>query len=151
MPNYFVMRYLEVINKRVSEETWKYPILVGLISIPFTSILQWLSIEKYIFIPVLLAGFVIGSKFHKRQLSSRRAGWRTGIIGGLVIIGFSFRFLTVIFDSTQSFVWTLFLGILLVLITAIYILVFGIIGAIGGIVGGILTERFIQHQPPSTN
>ena len=96
------MTYLSKFTKRLFTDEWRIPIAVGLISIPFSVLLVGLSIDKYLIVPVFLSCFLSGYLFYAEHTSSTRAGFRTGLVGGVFVIWYSLNFATVIFDITRS-------------------------------------------------
>jgi len=135
------MMHLSKFTKRLFTDEWKIPIAVGLISIPFSVLLVLLSINNYLIAPVFLSSFLSGYLFYAEHTSSTRAGFRTGLVGGVFVIWYSLNFATVIFDITRS-VSRIVFYIILVGVTSVFgVLLFGIYGAVAGLIGGVVAKR----------
>lgn len=74
----------------LTDDSLRVAILIGLASIPFTLALSWGSVSSGDGVviggsvagtPLLLAGLLVGSRYHDRPTESRRAGFWTGLVG----------------------------------------------------------------------
>lgn len=128
-------------GKPITDSSWLYPIAVGLGSIPATLLFQRLSIGAYVLAPVLFAGVIAGYLVAERPVSSRRAGWRAGLIGGLALLWGGFRFLTLVPEYPFDLSTSVLAGFSTVLAVGLYIVYFGLVGGFGGFVGGWLADR----------
>ncbi|QCS42321.1 DUF5518 domain-containing protein [Natrinema versiforme] len=133
------------IDELWSDGTWRYPIISGLSSMPFVIAIQHMDIEFYSVVPPFLAGFVAGLWAVKNPVSSTRIGWRAGVVGGLSLAygGLQFLFSTsqIWFSSPPLFV-TIFTPIGVSLVILAYIVIYGIIGSIGGMLGNWIWNNF---------
>ncbi|PGF15356.1 hypothetical protein CP556_03905 [Natrinema sp. CBA1119] len=128
-------------GKPIAEPSWLYPIAVGLGSIPVTLLFQRLSIGDYVLAPVLSAGVIAGYLVAERPISSRRAGWRAGLIGGLALSWGGFRFLTLIPEYSFGLSTSVLAGFSTALVVGLYIVYFGLVGGFSGFVGGWLAGK----------
>lgn len=135
------MMYLSKFTSQLFTDEWKIPIAVGLISIPFSVLLVWLSIDKYLIAPVFLSSFLSGYLFYTKHTSSTRAGFRTGLVGGVFVIWYFLEFATVIFDITRSIPRIVFYIILVGVMSVLGVLLFGVYGAVAGLVGGTVAKQ----------
>ncbi|ELY54834.1 DUF5518 domain-containing protein [Natronolimnohabitans innermongolicus] len=132
------------------DREWTYPVLVGLASVPGTLFVQWSSIDSAVIVPVFVAGLIVGSLGSGRPVSSRRVGWRTGLIGGIALLWGGARFVATIPDYSSTAAISVLAAGLTVVAVALYIAVFGVIGAVGAIVGDWATERFDDSRSRPT-
>lgn len=128
------------------DRSWKYPIVAGLGSIPFTLFLQWLSAGNLVLVPVLFTGLVVGYLFTEQRISSRRAGWRAGLVGGLALLWGGFQFLALIPEYQFTIAGSALAGFSTALVVCLYIVIYGVIGGIGGAIGEWLANRIDGYR-----
>lgn len=122
-----------------ADPAWRYPVLLGALSIPFTLALNWgapntLGIEP-VFVAALLAGFVVDGE---RPVPTH-AGFRTGLVGSIGLVPTIFATADLQAVPSPSF-WVV-AALLTFLIAAIFVAVTGMVGALGGEIGNWLSER----------
>ena len=78
-------------QKKSVKNTLPIDLLLGAASIPFTLILTT-NPSTIILTPVLVAGFASGLYYETNSSSVRRAGFRTGLLGGLPVVWSSIDF-----------------------------------------------------------
>ena len=133
----------------ITDRSWTYPIVVGLGSIPFTLLAQWLSAGTLVLLPVLLAGLLVGYIFAEQRTSSRSVGWRAGLVGGLALLWGGVHFITMIPEHPFSLAAAGFAFLSSAIVIGLYIVIFGVVGGIGGILGEWMADRVDGLQPLS--
>ncbi|WP_152417869.1 DUF5518 domain-containing protein [Haloferax mucosum] len=129
------MQIRDDIRHILHEPTWRYPIATGLISIPLSLLIQWSLIDEPGLVPPLVGGIVVSVIFRHHSVPSRRLGWRAGLVASVGVVIGTLSFLLELAGGTH----TLFSGgvavFFLAFVTGLFILLYGVIGAIGGIIG----------------
>lgn len=127
----------------LSDETWKYAIIIGLASTPFTTIRYWRSLNGYSHpvVPVLFAGLLGGALAHRREMDERRLGVRIGVVGALPALWPVLDLLVFIFGLTQPRWFRVIQIMLLVVFIVLLAGLFGLVGMVGAILGNWLTTR----------
>lgn len=127
-------------------DEWRYPLLFGIASLVVGAairIQQWIDPSNLVLVPVFVAGTAVGYIFSTQSFENKREGWRTGLIGGLVLPFFTIEFVQLIPEVAAGS--TLRLGILCILfmiVLTFWIIIYGFVGAVGGLLGGHLADRF---------
>lgn len=135
-------------------ETWKYALIGGLISIPFTFGLYWLSgMGNYLSMNMVLVGGVLAGYLAKNgSVSARSAGIRAGVIGGLPIVVWGlFTLLGIPDDSLVVWSAPVLEGAFLMLFGFVILGMSALTGVIGGIIGGWLSKKFGTQRAPSVS
>ncbi len=125
----------------LTDEQSRTAVLAGLATIPFTILLSWDSDPStFSGTPVLVAGLFVGYLYYDRQTESRQAGKLTGIVGAAPVVIWSVvDWLPFLRTEPPGFVVA---GSLLALIViAIGVGLFALIGLVGAIVGNGVAER----------
>lgn len=123
-------------------DEWRYPILVGTVSIPLSVILYRLSTGAFVPIVVLIAGFVAGYIFSTRSVGSGQVGWRTGLVGGLVLSVFVPEFFQLRSDVAGSTFGVVFAYTAVAFVLILGVVIHGVAGAVGGVLGNHLAKKF---------
>jgi len=134
------MRSLAELRDDLTDEQSRTAVLAGLATIPFTVLLSWDSDPStFSGTPIFVAGLLVGYLYYDRQTESR-AGKLTGIVGGAPIVIWSVvDWLPFLRTEPPGFVVA---GSLLALIViAVGVGLFALIGIIGAIVGNGVAER----------
>jgi len=126
---------LRLLQRALNDDAWKYPIVIGIMSIPATIGLQRIDAVDYVLLPPFFAGILVGLWSVNKVASSKRVGWRTGLIGGIAILYRSTQFSTQLPSGNQPIFATAFAVASLLFVTTAYVVVYGILGAIGSLVG----------------
>lgn len=119
----------------MTNKEWKYPIICGIASFPLTILIQVSDMVDYVVLPPFLAGVGVGVWSVGRSVSSKRVGYRAGLVAGVALIYPSVRFSLLIPYEIQPIFATVYTAISLVFIVSVYIVVYSFIGAFGGFVG----------------
>jgi len=130
--------------------TWRYGIIGGIVSIPLSVGLYWLSGmgTNFSTLPIFFGGLLAGYLVQKNSGTPARAGIAAGILGGLP--GYIWIFPQVIQTVTA---WSsspgavVILGISIAAIVAVATLP----GLIGGVVGGWLGKKVKKKQIPAVS
>ncbi|GAB6879108.1 hypothetical protein JCM17823_13820 [Halorubrum gandharaense] len=124
---------------------WRYPFAVGSVSLLICVGVQLSSTAQNAAAVPLLAGAIAGAALWETVPDTKTLGWRTGLItGGAVVIG-ALRFALQIPQAEHTLVSVTVAGVWLVIVSVLFVLVFGVLGALGAVVGGRLGRRF-QHR-----
>lgn len=118
-----------------NDETWRYPLIAGGISVPILILLQTMTDGSFTPLLPLVAGFLAAVWSSKENVSSKLVGWRAGLVSGFALIYQGTMFSTLIPYDAQPLFVSIFTLLALVSIVALAVVVYGIIGAIGGIIG----------------
>ncbi|SDR30994.1 DUF5518 domain-containing protein [Natronobacterium texcoconense] len=129
---------MKALPKIASDDAWRYAILVGLASTPFTATLYWQSSNGYSygFEPVFVAGLLVGVLASGRELDERRVGSRTGLVGILPAFWPFVDSLAFISGLAQP-LW--FSGVQVAFLVFFYALVAGL-SALVGMVGAMISN-----------
>lgn len=138
------MTPIHALQRVWNDNSWKIPIVAGIVAIPMVIVLQVLTDGLAILAPPFLGGLLVGMWAVETHLSSARVGWRSGLVCGLSLLygGASYLESTAqIWLDAPSALLTIFTltGVLGVLIIAVA--VFGVVGAVGGIIGNWIYKR----------
>jgi hypothetical protein len=135
--------------------TWKYALLGGLASLPFTAVSYWQTGSELSLSPVIFGGLLAGYFAKRKTGTGSGVGFRAGLIGALPAIWILFDILgaTVGLSGPLWFravgtILTASMGVLFVLLGFGFA---GIIGGIGGRIGSWIAGFIGQHRPPSTS
>ncbi|WP_139327055.1 DUF5518 domain-containing protein [Natronorubrum daqingense] len=124
-----------------NDESWRYPLIVGGISVPILISLQTMTDGSFTSLLPLLAGFLVGFWPSKNNVSSKRVGWRAGLVSGFALVYQGAIFSTLIPYDAQPLFASIFTLVALVFVVALAVVVYGVIGAIGGMIGDWLFEN----------
>lgn len=128
-----------------NDDSWRYPLVVGGITIPIAVAFQYLDVGVPGLVLPFLAGVFVGVVVPQESISGLRIGWRTGLLSGISLLYGGTRFL-----ASNSHIWLENQSMLLIISTFVtvpfvllfFILLFGVAGAIGGAVGERLSDTF---------
>ena len=133
---------------------WKYALIGGLASIPFTLGMYWLSgtgnefSSSMVFFGGLLAGYL--SK--RDSIGASRAGGLAGVIGGLPGLIWIFPALLSTVSNFDGLWSTLpMMALFAILFGTAFLLISALVGILGGEIGGWLFERLGNGQTPSVS
>ncbi len=73
-------------STRHPTRTWKFALIGGLASLPFTAISYWQTGSKLSLSPVLFGGLLAGYLAKRKTGESSGVGIRTGLVGGLPLV-----------------------------------------------------------------
>ena len=139
----------------VASDTWKYALLGGLASIPFTAIGYFETGSELSLSPVLFGGVLAGYLAQRNTETSRGVGFRAGLVGGLPALWL----LTDVLTATSGLAgptWFVAAGTIITLgsVLVVATLAFGlsgVIGEVGARVGSWLAGSDGRQQPPATD
>ena len=119
---------------------WRYPIISGIASMPFSITIQLVDAGEYVAWPPFLAGLIVG--VWTIEKSAIRVGWRSGLVSSIFLLFYFAQFSTNIPYGSQPIFATIYMYSGLAMVGLIYIIVYGALGAIGGMVGDWLSDNF---------
>lgn len=119
---------------------WKYALLGGFTSLPFTTLSYWQTGSELSFGAVLFGGLLAGYLYNRAGGEDTGVGIRVGVIGGLPVLWVLFDILTAT-DGLSGPAWFVASGTLLAVGFSLVVAVLGfglaaLIGEIGARVGG---------------
>ena len=123
------------------DDAWKYAILGGVASLPFTAASYWQTGSKVSLVSVFGGGLLAGYFLTRNTGTRDHVGARAGLIGGLPILVMLFDMLRFTFESSNP-LWFSVTAVLMTL--ALAVLSFGLAaltGELGAIVGNKLAKR----------
>jgi len=141
----------DLLPDRLSE-TWRYALLSGLASIPFTAYGYWQTGSELSLLPVFFGGILAGFLAQRKTGTSSGVGVRTGLVGGLPSI-WLFVDLLAALSGLAGPAWFVVSGLVLVIGAAAVVgmLAFSfsaVVGAVGARVGSWLAGG--GHSGPPT-
>lgn len=124
---------------------WKYALLGGLASLPFTTLSYWQTGSELSFGAVLFGGLLAGYLCDRAGGESTGVGIRVGVIGGLPVLWVLFDILTAT-KGLSGPAWFVTSGTVLTIGVSLAFAVLGfglaaLIGEIGARVGGWLAGK----------
>ncbi len=130
-------------------DIWKYAILGGLLTIPFTAFTYWQTGSELSLSPVFLGG-VLAGYLAKRQIGQNSGvGVRVGLVGALPVLWLLFDMLMII-SGLSNPLW--FSAALVIMATVIAGLIIGLsvlAGMLGARVGSWLTKHNGRRTQPT--
>lgn len=134
------MTNLEIPPHSISDK-WKYALIGGLVSIPFTTASYWQSGSEMSITPVLVGGLLAGYLAKRRLGECRGVGARAGLVGGLPVLWILIDILPVVLGiSNPRWFTVVSVGVALG-ITILGVGMAALLGEIGGRLGGWLAAR----------
>lgn len=133
-------------------ETWKYAFICGLASIPLTVGLYLRSGtgDEMSLNMVFFAGLLAGFLAKRRLADGRNVGFRTGVIGGLPVLWFSFDWLRILTEPIDP-AWFGVVGVVLIVgLTVISFFFAGFVGYLGAKAGRWLAVKTDQRRTSVT-
>lgn len=128
-----------------NDKTWKYPITAGAVAVPIVIVIQYISNGLYGIVPPFLAGLLVGLWAVETPIPSARVGWRAGLISGLSLVYGGMEFLLSTSDlwlNNSPALLTISAFVAVPLVTFLFMLIYGAVGAIGGMVGNWVYLNF---------
>ncbi|WP_435348560.1 DUF5518 domain-containing protein [Haloarchaeobius sp. HRN-SO-5] len=126
---------------RSTNDKWKYALVGGLASIPFTATSYWQSGSEISLTPVLFGGLLAGYLAKRRVGDGRGVGARTGLLGGLPVLWMLIDILPVVIGMPNPR-WFTVVGVGVAFgITLVGFGLAALIGELGGRIGGWLADR----------
>ncbi|MFC6975403.1 DUF5518 domain-containing protein [Halomicroarcula sp. GCM10025709] len=126
-------------------DTWRFALLGGVLSIPFTLTSYWQSGSEMSLSSVFFAAILVGYLAKQRGLRSSAVGVRTGVVGSLPTVWVAWDMVTALaaLDGPTWFVTGGSIAMLLFVLVVLGIVagISAVFGALGGRVGGWLAER----------
>jgi len=134
-------------------DTWRYALLGGLASIPFTAFGYWQTGSEMSFAPVFFGGILAGFLAERKTGTSSGVGVRAGLVGGLPAVWLLVDLLAAS-SGLAGPSWFVASGLVLVVgAAAVFgVLAFAasaIVGSVGARVGGWLAGRGGHSRPPA--
>lgn len=134
---------------------WKYALIGGLASLPFTAFSYWQTGSQLSFGAVLFGGILAGYLVRRAGAKSHGVGTRVGIVGGLPVLWILFDILTAT-SGLAGPAWFLTGATLLTIGFTIVVAVLGfgvaaLVGEIGARVGSWLAGKQPEQSPPIVN
>ncbi len=144
----------ERVSGLLADDTWRYGLLGGVLSLPLTLVGYWQSGSELSLSPVLLCGILAGYLAGRATGASHGVGYRVGAIGGLPGLLFlgDLPGAMAALDGPEWFVavGTAF-GVVFAC-TALFVVVgfSALVGELGARIGGWLATRSDDRRPPAT-
>ena len=136
------------IRDLLRDPEWRYPVAIGVVSLLVTVGVQGSPTEGNAAAVPLIAGAIAGAALWETTVDTKTLGWRTGLItGGAVVVG-ALRFAVQIPQAEHTLVSGTAASVWLVIVSVLFVLLFGVLGALGAVVGGRLGRR-LQHRRAS--
>jgi hypothetical protein len=127
-------------------DIWKYAIVGGIATIPFTSFSYWQTGSEISLSPVFLGGLLAGY-LAKRQLGkSSGVGVRAGLVGALPVLWVLFDMITTVSRLSNPLWFSAVLVILTIVIAGLLTGMAVLAGELGARVGGWLTKYSGQRN-----
>ncbi|ELY46943.1 DUF5518 domain-containing protein [Natronorubrum bangense] len=142
------MNRLQAISDKLSNEVWRYAIIVGLASTPFTIILYWQSYPDFShpISPVFFAGVLVGYISNKQDMDTRQIGKRTGLVAAVPVLWPFFDLLVFISGFSQPTWFSGFQVMAIILMSIVITVVSVLIGMIGAILGDWLAGKMGNYS-----
>jgi uncharacterized membrane protein YeaQ/YmgE (transglycosylase-associated protein family) len=136
-----------------TDDSWRYPLVFGLASIPFTLSTYLQSVDNSMSLgAVTVAGLVAAYLYDGQQASSKRVGIRTGAVGAVATLVPISKIVTAFIGPVASSpLWfrvaapVLALGLVVPVLVGLTILT----GMVGGLFGGWLAKKTGRRRPPA--
>lgn len=136
-------------------DTWKYALLGGLASLPFTAASYCQTGSELSLSPVLFGGLLAGYFAKRKTGTGSGVGFRAGLIGALPAVWMLFDFL----GATSRLSGPLWFRATGTVLTVSYVVMFALLGfGLAGLVGGIggrivswIAGSNGQRRSPSTD
>lgn len=137
------MGRLQTISDALSDEVWRYALIIGLASTPFTIILYWQSYPDFSHpvSPVFFAGLLVGFLANRQGIEVGQIGKRTGLVASLPIFWPFFDLLVFISGLSQPLGFRGFQIMAVIFISAVIIGISILVGIVGAILGDWLTGK----------
>lgn len=144
------MRSLAELRDDLTDERSRTAVLAGLATIPFTVLLSWESDPStFSGTPILVAGLLVGYLYSDRATESRQAGKLVGVVGAVPVVIWSVvDWLPVLRTEPPGFVVAS--SLLTLIVMAIGVGLFALIGIIGATVGNGIAKRLDADSPSIT-
>ena len=132
----------------LADDAWRYALVFGLASIPFTVGHYWQTGNEIHPGPVVLAALLAGYLAGTRPDTSKRVGIRTGLVAALPALWFPVD-VWVFYAGADSALWfRLAASVVVALLIVLSFGIFAFIGIVGAKVGGWLAERTGRREDP---
>lgn len=128
---------------------WKYAIVSGLATIPFTSFSYWKTGSEISLSFVFLGGVLAGYLANRQLGKSSGVGARAGLVGALPVLWVLFDMLLTVSRLSNPLWFSITLGILAVVIAGLLTGLAVLAGELGGRVGGWLTKHSGRRNQPA--
>jgi len=134
-------------------ETWRYALLGGLASIPFTAFGYWQTGSELSLAPVFFGGTLAGFLAERKTGTNSGVGVRAGLVGGLPAVWLLVDILAVS-SGLVGPSWFVASGLVLLVgvVAVVGVLAFGLsalVGAVGARVGGWIAGFGGRGHPPA--
>lgn len=134
-------------------DRWRYALLGGLLSVPFTTASYWQTGSKLSLSPVLFGSLLAGYLAKRKTASAGGVGARAGVIGGLPALWL----LADIVAATSGLggpAWFVAAGTVFVVGAGIAFTILGLglaalVGTVGARIGAWVAESTGPRQPPT--
>ena len=142
------MSRLQTISDTLSDEVWRYAIIAGLASTPFTIILYWQSYPDFSnsFSPAFFAGLLVGFLANRRGIEAGQVGKRTGLVAALPVLWPFLDLLVFISGLSQPLGFGGFQIMAVIFISAASIGISVLVGMVGAILGDWLTGKIGDYR-----
>lgn len=133
-------------------DAWRFALLGGLASIPFTTATYWQTGSEMSLSPVFFGGLLAGYLAKRKTGSGSGVGARAGLVGGLPVLWILFDVLAAT-PALSGPSWFVAAGIVLTVLSVIVLAALAaglaaLIGGIGGRVGSWIAGSGENRRPP---
>lgn len=137
------------VRDRFVDETWRYPVVAGLLSIPYTVLISDFQAGTINGEAVVLAGVLAGLLYGQGTDAGEAVGKRAGLVAGIPIYVWFSREMVLFFLHTSSPLWWQALAVPLAMAGIGLIVAFIVAGGLlGAMVGGWLRRAFLPKSRP---
>ncbi|WP_235063414.1 DUF5518 domain-containing protein [Candidatus Halobonum tyrrellensis] len=134
-------------------DRWRYALVGGLLSVPFTTASYWQTGSELSLSPVLFGSLLAGYLAKRKTGSATGVGARAGVVGGLPALWL----LADVVAATSGLggpAWFIAAGTVFAVVAGIAFAILGLglaalVGAVGARVGAWVAESTGPRQPPS--
>lgn len=132
-----------------SDSPWLPAVLVGVVSASSTTLYYWQTAEFELFVPVFVAGVLVGVLYAPKPARSRRAGALAGFVGSIPSAGPLLDMLLFIPGLDQPIWFGGIQAVLVVVFFGVAIAFAALLGMVGSILGALLAGKAGRRDPHS--
>ncbi len=140
------MTRLQSLPTLLTDDVWRYAIVVGLASAAYMDYRYLQSSSGYLdLIPVFFVGLLGGYLYNERE-TSRRIGIRVGLVGSIALLWPAFDMLVYVLGLAQPQWFSVFEAGLVLVVLGFGVLISMATGVIGATLGSWLAKRTGRRQ-----
>ncbi|WP_126662825.1 DUF5518 domain-containing protein [Haloterrigena salifodinae] len=132
----------------LADDSWRYAIVGGLASLPFTTVTYWQTGSEIGLLPVVFGGLVAGYLYEGPSAVRSRVGFRAGLIGLLPALWMLVDILWFVHVELGGPVVSRVLQTVLAIVAVVTMFVFaGLAAIIGSRIGDWLSKKVGRYRP----